>query len=305
MGQAVAKRLLTDKHCLFAPVRPDSKSKIADLLPFDNFHVLPGWFYDAELLAQIAEPIDMIIHLAAIRGSGKGSPADYQMVNVQGVKILLDWAKERRIKRFLYVSTVGVLGTIPARLPASAKLKPAPDGLYHQTKYQAEKLVKSWVQQDFKSLILRPTITYGPRDDGFITKMVALVKQKKMIVPNKKVFIHLLDVQAFADLILNVITGDLFNNQIYHVADAEPVLLTSLVNLIQQVKGGRFRVLPAFFFTAGQYVSRLLAMEAFKISLQLISQSWYYDINATLHDLNYMPLNTEQKIRKYLISHVY
>ncbi|APF17860.1 NAD-dependent epimerase/dehydratase [Caldithrix abyssi DSM 13497] len=305
MGKNVAEYLLKSGFKVTAPVRKESLQRISPLKSYARFNAVGGAFWDIVALKALEETPDVIVHLAAIRGAGKASARAYERINVRGTQNLLDWARAHEVQRFLYVSTVGVLGTIPHRLPGRADDPPLPDGVYHQTKFLAEKCLRQINDARFKSLILRPTITYGPQDDGFLSRMAQLIRGGKMILPEKEVRIHLLDVFAFAQLIKQAIEGDLFNNQTYLVADEAPISLERLANMIRDFKGGRVWRLPDLIFQAGKKVSGALRLNALKTSLQLISESWYYDIAPAVKELEYRPVQTEAKIKEYLQAHVY
>ncbi len=305
MGRHVAKKLLNEGHQLFAPVRAESLNKINALQQYPNLKIIKGTFYDSAVLSSIKSPIDAIVHLASIRGAGKAPVEKYQLVNVDGTQNLLNWARKREITRFLYISTVGVLGSIPSELPACVNSPLAADGIYHQSKVQAEKIILQFLNTSIKFLILRPTITYGPGDDGFLKKMVALIQNNKMVLANSDILIHLLDVQAFSELINQIIKKDLFNNNIYLIADQQPVSLKKLADLIKEGRGGHYWQFPDFVFYLVKKTTQLLKMDALKTSLQLISESWYYDITPALQDLDYIPADTEQQIKEYLKNNVY
>src|SRR5439155_10278461 len=52
---------------------------------------------------------------------------------------------------------------------------------YHGTKAAAERLVRAW-PGDLKTVVVRPTITYGPGDrDGMLTRLVGLVARGRFV----------------------------------------------------------------------------------------------------------------------------
>jgi len=97
----------------------------------------------------------------------------------------------------------------------------------------------------------------------------------------------------------------LFNNNIYLIADQQPVSFKKLANLIKAARGGRLWQVPDFVFSLAKKTTQLLKMDALRTSLQLISESWYYDITPALQDMDYIPADTEQQIKEYLKDNVY
>ncbi|NOX87882.1 MAG: NAD-dependent epimerase/dehydratase family protein [Calditrichaeota bacterium] len=300
IGRHLLKGLLDEGHTVFAPVREGAEQKIESLAKSDRLIVIEGSFNETKILNSIKSKIDVIIHAAAIRGAGKARKQEYYRINTEGTRTLVDFSLRRAIPRFLYLSTVGVSGTIPQQLPAKRDDPVAPDGEYHQSKWEAEKIVNNAPRDVLKKLILRPTITYGEGDDGFVPRLVGLIKQGKLFLPRKELFIHLLDVRALVRLIVQILKEDRFNDRTYIVADSEPVELHQLSDLIVKRAQGRYYRLPEFVFAAGSMVFSLLGRVDLKTSLLLIGKSWYYDIRPTINDLNYEPVNTLTRITEYL-----
>ncbi len=305
MGRHVATELLRAGYRVFAPIRKQSIQKAEPLKIHKNLILLEGDFYDLKRLETLqSEKIEAILHFASIRGAGNGSAADYEKINVTGTQILLDFARQNKTPNFLYCSSVGVLGTIPRDQPAGRLQKAVPDNSYHQTKWQAEELVRKFSQRHINTIILRPTITYGNGDDGFIPRLIGLVKNKRFPLSSAPFSIHLLHVQALAALVLKIVQDNLFNNQTYIAADREALLFSELVKQIsRETNGGYYRV-PSAVFKSGRAMLRLPGLQGLRTSLELISRSWTYDIQETIRDLGYIPDDTAVSISQYIKEYV-
>jgi hypothetical protein len=103
-------------------------------------------------------------------------------------------------------------------------------------------------------------------------------------------------VQSLVRLVNQILALDFFNHRTYLVADARPVQLQRLADLIVQETGGRYRQLSSFYFKTGERVFALLGRSDLKTSLQLLSQSWYYDISPVKNELFFEPVDTLRKI---------
>jgi nucleoside-diphosphate-sugar epimerase len=305
IGSNIIDALAAD-YRIIAPIRSESLKKLTvSNRSAKGLKIVQGDFYDDSLFTSLSEEkIDAILHFAAIRGETGDPEQVYRNLNVEATEKLLDFAHKHHINRFLYCSTVGVLGTIPDRQPAQIDDEPQPDSFYHQSKWQAEKIVKKYQQNGFNIIILRPTITYGQNDDGFIPKLISLVAKKRFFYPRKKVNIHLLSVDALAELIKNILRNDLFDGQAYFVADKNPVELQLLVDRINIKLNGdtypSYKQIPWFIF---QQMIRLLdiaGQKGLRTSVQLISQSWTYDIGRTCQNLGYQPVDTMEEIDRIL-----
>ena len=264
-----------------------------------------GNFYDPLILDRISEKIDIIIHCAAIRGETNLPYSEYKKVNVLGTETLLKFAKKHNIRRFIYISSVGVLGTIPAIQPASNKNPSNPDGKYHQSKWQAEELVRAYHTNGLQTIILRPTITYGPGDDGFVSKLVSLIKKRKFIFPKGNIYIHLLDVGAFSELIVNIMEKDLYDGKTSIIADKKAIRLKTLVdgisNAFLHIPYPLYYQYPGFIFSIMKNIISLLNMKQLLTSIKLISENWTYDIDDTKLYLQYHPKDTYKVMEQYKI----
>lgn len=293
IGSHILTALLRAGHSVTIPVRKESIQKLLHQPSTPQLQLIKGEFWEPRRwMEQLKKPVDAILHFAALRGEGKAKPAVYQRVNVEGTANLLALGQQLNIPRFLYCSSVGVLGTIPKIQPAAPDLPYAADGLYHQTKMQSELLVRQAAANHLKTLILRPTIAYGHGDDGFLPRLQGMVQRGYFPLCRSESQVHLLDVHSFAALVGQVLGKDIFNNATYHVADAQPVGLAELTKLITQFTNGRFLLLPSFMFRFGKLLAAITGQSGLKTSLQLISDDWTYDISKTIEDLHYEPHNT-------------
>ncbi len=303
IGHHFLKALLMQGHTIIAPVRPASASSLKkDTLP--GVVVVEGFFGDADFLAGIRQPVDAVVHLAAIRGAGGAKTADYQRVNVDATRTLLAWAVEHHVSRFIHCGTVGVLGTIPARLPASVKDEARPDGPYHQSKYQAELLVRRAHSPHLQTMVLRPTITYGAGDNGFLPRLIKMVKKRLFIVPHPDIRLHLLSVTHFAGLAARILKTEHGWGHVYHVADREAVSLGKLVDFISQMSTHkpypRIWQSPArLYHLAGAFLE-MTGRAGLKTSIELISRDWYYDISETITSFDYKPADTFDEVGEML-----
>ena len=298
IGSHLAGVLLQEGYSVYAPLRAESFDKTNVLCSYENFHPLKGLFYDSAVLNDVTETIDFVLHLAAIRGGGRADEATYQQVNVQGTQILIDFARRHEVNGFLYLSTVGVMGTIPQKTPASELSPVQADGLYHLSKWQGEQALRR-TAGEIPYVILRPTITYGTEDDGFIPKLRQLIRSGRMVIPGAPVMMHLLSVEALCRLVKSILQKKQFNGKSYIIADKEPVQLQSVAELIAR-SGGKYFSIPKAVFRAADILLAGLRQQALRTSIQLISRNWTYDISAAINELNYNPCDTLTELQKLI-----
>jgi len=301
IGSHIAKKFLDMDFQVIAPIRPQSMWKVDELKKNGNFKAISGDFYDRTVLGQINQGIDAVLHFASIRGEGSDKKL-YHRINIEGTRDILEFTRSAKIPRFIYCSSVGVLGTIPRNQPAVAGDDGVPDNLYHNSKWQSEQLVNTYHNAQLNTCILRPTISYGLGDDGFIPRLIDLVRSNRFLLTSREVYIHLLDVHAFAVLVFNIINSALINGKTYIVADRSPVLLKEVVDLVtlNSGKGAGYFKVPAFALDAGETLLKMLGQKRLHTSIQLINRNWMYKIDETVKDFSYQASDTITELKKYL-----
>ncbi len=246
--------------------------------------IIYGNFYDREVLNECAgQNPEAIVHIAGIRGEGNGAWDDYYRVNVEGTERLVDFARANAVKRFVYLSSVGVYGSIPKELPALVRSEAAPDNNYHRSKFEAEIVIRTKLSDNIPFVILRPSITYGEGDNGFLPKLIYLVKRRIFPLVYPDIKIHLLNVQTVAEAVLGALEMQYKKDIVVNLADKESVSLRALVNYIYQLLYGKnypaFLKMPGFGLRAGEWSAHALKFAKHETSIKLISRSWYYDID--------------------------
>ena len=103
-----------------------------------------GDLLDRDVYQPTLTGCDAVVHLAA--STGRASPKDYQRVNVEGTRVLLEACKAAGVRRFLYVSTIAAGYPDQSHYP------------YAKTKAEAEALVR---QSGLEFAIIRPTLVLG------------------------------------------------------------------------------------------------------------------------------------------------
>ncbi|WP_399424103.1 NAD-dependent epimerase/dehydratase family protein [Vibrio campbellii] len=120
--------------------------------------------------------VDSIIHLAGLAHNKLYSDAEYRAVNTDGTLRLALKAAEAGVKRFVFVSSIGVNGISSydnVFLPSDAA---DPHNSYAQSKHEAE--LGLWdisKQTGLEVVIVRPTLVYGPNapgNFGMLTKLI-------------------------------------------------------------------------------------------------------------------------------------
>jgi len=132
------------------------------------------------------ESVDLCIHLAFITNPNLcEKDAWAYKVNVAGTKKILDYCKNKKIKKFVLASTGGVYGFSDKIL--KEYMVPHPYDAYSSMKFQAEEMAKKYSNY-FDVLILRYFFPFGPetKRDSLINNLINNVINGRKIILHEK-----------------------------------------------------------------------------------------------------------------------
>ena len=188
----------------------------------ENFKYVQGDILDIQLIQKIFDEhkIDTIIHFAAYShvDLSFGNSIIFTQNNVVGTHVLLEVAKEYKVKLMLHVSTDEVYGSKDSVSTEDTVLDPT--NPYAATKAAAEHLVKSYYHS-FKLpiIITRGNNVYGPKQypEKVIPKFIMrLMNEKKCQIQGTgeqmRSFLYIDDVvRAFETILFKGKIGEIYN----------------------------------------------------------------------------------------------
>lgn len=246
------------------------------------------------------EDIHVVIHTAArahiINDEIKNPISEFRKVNVAGTLNLAREAANLGIKRFIFLSSIGVNG-INNNTPFTEQDTPAPIQDYACSKFEAEQgLIKIAESTEMDIVIIRPPLVYGPNAPGnFKTLMRWMNKNIPLplgAIHNKRSFVAL---DNLVDLILTCIEHPAAANQIFLVADGEDLSTTELLNRVAKMLGKKPRLLPVNEKLL-EFVLNLIGKKALA---QRLCGSLQVDISKTKKLLNWSPpLSFDEELSK-------
>jgi nucleoside-diphosphate-sugar epimerase len=165
LGRHLVRSLGADGHDVLPVVRVLGPSDAPGARTLDDVLTTPALLNGA----------DVLVHAAAIRHRFGTSRDAYVESNVGATRRLLETARGR-VRRFVYVSSVGVYG-YPRNLPITEAHSYAPCTLYSESKVEAERVVHAANEPGvLDTVIVRPTIFYGLGDrNGMMDKMARMI----------------------------------------------------------------------------------------------------------------------------------
>ncbi|OBT09114.1 UDP-glucose 4-epimerase [Shewanella sp. UCD-FRSSP16_17] len=183
--------------------------------------------------------MESVIHLAGLAHSDTFTLSDYLTVNVEGTLHLARKAAEAGVKRFVFVSSIGVNGLLSGCKPFTFSSQPKPHSEYAKSKYEAEVgLLNISKETGIELVIVRPTLVYGVNAPGNFGKLTKLINKLPLLpfglVNNKRDFIA---VKNLADLLILCAHHPNAAGHVFLASDGETVSIKEFTNAIAKGLG--------------------------------------------------------------------
>lgn len=220
--------------------------------------------------------IEAVIHLAGLAHGHHFSEQEYQSVNVDGTRHLAQEALKAGVKRFVFVSTIGVNGSATQNEPFTPDSLPDPHNAYAQSKYRAEMQLKELATESgLELVIVRPTLVYGPDAPGNFGLLARLVEHAPVLpfgcACNRRSFIA---VQNLADLLVVCAQHPNAAGHTFLATDGRAMSTKELTQAIAEGLGTSLFQLPIPVFVMkalGQLMNRSAMIEQLYDNLEVDS----------------------------------
>lgn len=162
LGQHLIRTLVDRGHRTTALARSD---RSAAAVVAAGATAARGDLDDIEALARATDGADVVVHAAA-HTAAWGPRADFERVNVDGTRHVIEAARRAGVPRLVHVSTEAVLAdgrpliNVDETHPRPSK----PVGEYARTKGVAEDLVLARDDVTLTTVAVRPRLVWGPGD---------------------------------------------------------------------------------------------------------------------------------------------
>lgn len=185
----------------------------------------------------LALGIDAVVHLAAkvplSESDSQTGSVQYRQINAQGTERLARRCAAEGVKRFIFVSTVKVLGEgrdEPYRSDNSAM----PSDAYGVSKRDAEQsLTQIAAETGMEVVVLRPPLVYGPGVKGNFLRLLQAVDRRTPLplgsIQNRRSLIYL---GNLADAIMVCLKHPGAAGKTFMVSDGDDVSTPELIRLI-------------------------------------------------------------------------
>ncbi len=297
IGSYIAEELVSRGERARALVRRTSDTSFLEGIGAELFY---GDLRDADSVREAVKGVDMVFHSAAMVGDWIDPKAAYE-TNVGGTEALLRASLDEKIKRFVYVSSLAVLGMRDHhRTPSNPPADKTGD-VYTDTKIESEKVVTGFGRRHgLPYTVIRPGFVFGPRDHKVIPRMVEfLSKGKYIFVGSGRNKVNMIYVGNLAKAVVDASMSEKTVGQVYNITNDSGMTMMDVVYEVSDLWG---------FERPGKHIPRKLAftlgsaMEFFaratgakhppllnKTRLKFLSLNLDFDIEKIKKDIGYSP----------------
>jgi nucleoside-diphosphate-sugar epimerase len=200
---------------------------------------------DADRLVHRLQEVRVLVHLAArlpYRNRRHDAEALFTADNVELTAYFADAALRAGVRRFVFVSSAGVLGRQSPPGGLDDRATPAPYDAYTRTKLAAEELLLEEFAHRLEIVIVRPPLVYGPDPRGLLGALLRIARAGcPLPVPAFDAPRSIVSVRNLCDLLLRTCDAPEARGVRMLVADAELVGLRDLVRSIAAAAAGEGR----------------------------------------------------------------
>jgi len=164
LGSNIARQLNEEGYKVVVLLRKNSNRLALEGIPIE---IIEGDISDIKALEKAIKDCKYVIHCAAKTGQ-IGLLRDYEQINIEATKLLIELCGTAKIKRFVYISTANCFTNGTIEKPGNEKstfmywLKKSG---YAYSKFLAQELVLAEAKKNhFPALVLAPTFMIGPGD---------------------------------------------------------------------------------------------------------------------------------------------
>lgn len=308
LGKAIVSKLLksgAEVRCLARGEYPELKRLGAE--------TLRGDICNPEDVLKAAEGCQAVYHTASKAGIW-GAYEEYERINVQGARNVLEACRRQKVKALIYTSTPSVIYHPNAKIENVQEDIAYPETFecfYAQTKARAEREILAANGPDLLTVALRPHLIYGPGDEHLIPRVVQRAAAGQLFQVGdgaNKVDITYIDNAAQAHLLafehIEQCAG-----RAYFISDGQPVVLWDWIReLLKQVgvEPVKHKLPYRLTWALGAFLEFVYKLSGKKEEPKMtrftatqLATSHYFNITNARRDLRYQPeVSGEEGLRR-------
>ncbi|MCK9801676.1 NAD-dependent epimerase/dehydratase family protein [Pseudomonas sp. MAFF 302030] len=242
IGQALAAHLIAQGHQVSAIGR---RPPAARALRF-----FPGELNNTPQLAQALEGVECVVHLAGrahqLRNVEPNPLEGFRSANRDLSLLLANEAVKAGVRRFVFLSSIGVNGASSGKEPFVEASLPAPHSDYALSKFEAEQAL--WAdlsRSEMELTVVRPPLVYAESAPGNFARLLRLVASGVPLpfarIDDKRSMIAL---DNLVTLIETCAIHPAAANELFLAADGEDLSIGEIINLLALGMGRKARLWP-------------------------------------------------------------
>lgn len=290
VGRHVVAELLRRSAKVRAVVRPGGAATLTvsgvELVGLSGFGFATADWADAVAGCRV------VIHLAArahvLHDPHEDPAAAFYLANVDFARACAAAAASAGVKRFIFMSSIGVHGGASGTRPFHADSDLAPHTLYARSKADAEGALAEVVHGTGMELtVIRPPLVYGPGAPGNFAALLSAVERGWPLPLGKVTINHrsFVAIDNLVDLIMTCLDHPAAANRTFLVSDGEDLSIADLLRRLGVAMGRPARLLPVPVGVLALAAKLLGKMEMF----QSLCGSLQVDISKTRELLGWCP----------------
>lgn len=168
IGSCLVERLLEENRkvrvlALKTPFEPIEDENLK-IIKGKGAEIVYGDLCNKQSLKSAVKGVESVFHLGAISHPMRIPIQRYYNVNKIGTRNILEAAKKERVKKFVHISTVSVLGPSPDGHSLKEEEFQEEIAHYGLSKMEGEKIALHFYKRyKFPVVVIRPCMVYGPR----------------------------------------------------------------------------------------------------------------------------------------------
>ena len=277
IGRILCERLLADGFRVRGVVRKLSQNislpQSLEIVPIGSIEPDTDW-------TDVLNGADAIVHLAArvhiMQDTAANPLLEFRRVNLHGTDCLARQAAQVGVKRFVFMSTIGVNGNSSSKTPFTENDDPVPHNPYSVSKLEAEICLREIsAKTGMEAVIVRAPLVYGPGNPGNFLSLLRIIAKGVPLplasVSNLKSFLY---VENLTDALACCAIHPNATGQTYLVSDGEDISTPALIKRLATALGKpvrMFRFPPGLMRLAGRILRKSAAVERLAGSLQVDS----------------------------------
>lgn len=230
-GSQVAKRLVESGQSVVAFVRPTGNTAMLEDLGVECRIV--DIRDSADVKAGFGD-IDRVFHIAAAYRSEHADHREFQAVNVEATRHLLQISTDTGVSRFVHCSTVGVQGEIE-NPPAAEDYRLKPGDHYQESKLQGEEIALEFFARGLPGCVVRPVGIYGPGDTRFLKLFRPIMRGRFVMIGSGDVLYHMTYIDDLVDGFMLAGERQDVQGEVFTIAGPEYTTIRELVDTIADV----------------------------------------------------------------------